>query len=186
MNTRDSLKKSGRGMSSLKTCRGCSPQGLRPSCRIWPRSGMMRSGKCFPAAAVGAPHRRERVFLVALPPTVMSVTRSMGFYLRSPEVWEKATNIGAWLLGWEYGLTGRAARPSGKHMVDVSFAEWMMGVPQGWTAPQGVRPLPRELVPVWVRRLKALGNAITPQQAYAVAACIMRAEGLPVPERPNR
>lgn len=28
-----------------------------------------------------------------------------------------------------------------------------------------------------VRRLKALGNAITPQQAYAVAACIMRAEG---------
>ncbi|WP_302816501.1 hypothetical protein [Bilophila wadsworthia] len=69
-------------------------------------------------------------------PTVMGVTRSMGFYLRSGETWEKSTNIGAWLLGWEYGLTGRAARPSGKHMVDVSFAEWMMGVPQGWTAPQ--------------------------------------------------
>ena len=86
----------------------------------------------LPAAAVGAPHRRERVFLVAYP----NGHERMGFYLRSPEVWEKATNLGAWLLGWEYGLTGRAARPSGKHMVDVSFAEWMMGVPQGWTAPQ--------------------------------------------------
>ena len=89
----------------------------------------------LPAAAVGAPHRRERVFLVAYP-NGHERDQSMGFYLRSPEVWEKATNLGAWLLGWEYGLTGRAARPSGRHMVDVSFAEWMMGVPQGWTAPQ--------------------------------------------------
>ena len=60
------------------------------------------------------------------------------------------------------------------------------GSPARLDGPAGVRPLPRELVPVWVRRLKALGNAITPQQAYAVAACIMRAEGLPVPERPDR
>ena len=172
MNTRDSLKKSGRGMSSLKTCRGCSPQGLRQSCRIWPRAGMMRSGKCFPRPR-SAPRIGASGFSLLPTPTVMGVTQSMGFYLRSVETWEKATNLGAWLLGWEYGLTGRAARPSGKHMVDVSFAE-------------GVRPLPRELVPVWVRRLKALGNAITPQQAYAVAACIMRAEGLPVPERPDR
>ena len=60
------------------------------------------------------------------------------------------------------------------------------GRPARLDGPAGVRPLPRELVPVWVRRLKALGNAITPQQAYAVAACIMRAEGLPVPGRPDR
>jgi hypothetical protein len=66
----------------------------------------------------------------------MSMTQSMGFYLRLPEVWEKATNLAAWLLGSEYDLIGRAARPSGKHMVDVSFAEWMMGAPQGWTDPE--------------------------------------------------
>ena len=96
---------------------------------------MMRSGKCFPQPR-SAPRIAGSGFSLLPTPTVMSVTQSMGFYLRSPEVWEKATNLGAWLLGWEYGLTGRAARPSGKHMVDVSFAEWMMGVPQGWTAPQ--------------------------------------------------
>ena len=135
MNTRDSLKKSGRDMSSLKTCRGCLPQGLRQSCRIWPRSGMMRSGKCFPRPR-SAPRIAGKGFSLLPTPTVMGLTQSMGFYLRSVETWEKATSLGAWLLGWEYGLTGRAARPSGKHMVDVSFAEWMMGVPQGWTAPQ--------------------------------------------------
>ena len=109
--------------------------GLWHACRIWPRSGMMRSGKCFPQPR-SVPRIAGSGFSLLPTPTVMSVTQSMGFYLRSPEVWEKATNLGAWLLGWEYGLTGRAARPSGKHMVDVSFAEWMMGVPQGWTAPQ--------------------------------------------------
>ena len=36
----------------------------------------------------------------------------------------------------------------------------------------------------WVPRLKALGNGITPRQSYAVAACILQAEGLPVPPRP--
>ena len=98
-------------------------------------AGMMRNGKCFPRPR-SAPRIAGKGFSLLPTPTVMGVTRSMGFYLRSGETWEKSTNIGAWLLGWEYGLTGRAARPSGKHMVDVSFAEWMMGVPQGWTAPQ--------------------------------------------------
>lgn len=36
----------------------------------------------------------------------------------------------------------------------------------------------------WIPRLKALANAITPQQAYAIAACILEAEGLPVPPMP--
>ena len=33
----------------------------------WPQSGMMRSGGVVPACAVGAPHKRARVFLVAHP-----------------------------------------------------------------------------------------------------------------------
>ena len=36
----------------------------------------------------------------------------------------------------------------------------------------------------WIPRLKALGNAITPQQAYAIGACILQAEGLPVAPMP--
>jgi hypothetical protein len=61
----------------------------------------------------------------------------MGFYLRSNETWERSTNLGAWLIGSEYGLTGRHARPSGRHMADASFIEWMMGVPRDWTLPEG-------------------------------------------------
>jgi DNA (cytosine-5)-methyltransferase 1 len=30
----------------------------------------------------------------------------------------------------------------------------------------------------WLPRLKALGNGITPAQAFVIARCILRAEGL--------
>ena len=44
--------------------------------------------------------------------------------------------------------------------------------------------LPRELVPIWTQRLKALGNGIVPQQSYAIAACILEAKELSVPSIP--
>ena len=47
------------------------------------------------------------------------------------------TNLGTYLIGLAYGLTDRIKRPSGRHTVPLSFVEWMMGVPQGWTNPQG-------------------------------------------------
>ncbi|WP_418216278.1 hypothetical protein [Bilophila wadsworthia] len=50
--------------------------------------------------------------------------------------------------------------------------------------PGSVRLLPRELIPVWTQRLKALGNGIAPQQSYAVAACILEAEELPAAPTP--
>ncbi len=53
----------------------------------------------------------------------------------SDESWEIASNLSAYLIGLEYGLTGRVDRPRGRHIADVSFVEWMMGLPEGWTAP---------------------------------------------------
>ena len=139
----------------------------------------------LPAAAVGAPHRRERVFLVAYPHSdgrdpehgvLSSLGRDVG---EVDQPWRVAPWLGVRI--------DRARRAS----IREAYGGCVLcrvddGSPARLDGPAGVRPLPRELVPVWVRRLKALGNAITPQQAYAVAACIMRAEGLPVPERPNR
>ena len=63
------------------------------------------------------------------------------------------------------------------HRVDDGSAERL-------DRPDGLGLLPRELVPVWTQRLKALGNGIVPQQAYAVAACILEAEELSVPPVP--
>jgi hypothetical protein len=62
---------------------------------------------------------------------------SVGYYLRSRETWERTTSLGAALIGLEFRLTGRQERPSGRFMVDVSFAEWVMGLPDGWTIPTG-------------------------------------------------
>ena len=139
----------------------------------------------LPAAAVGAPHRRERVFLVAYP-------HSDG---RDPEHWVLSSlgrDVGegdqSWRVApWLGVRIDRARRASIRETYGGCVLRRVDdGSPERMDEPEKVKPLPRELVPVWVRRLKALGNAITPQQAYAVAACIMRAEGLPVPERPNR
>ena len=137
----------------------------------------------LPAAAVGAPHRRERVFLVAYP-------HSDG---RDPEHWVLSSlgrDVGegdqSWRVApWLGVRIDRARRASIRETYGGCVLRRVDdGSPERMDEPEKVKPLPRELVPVWVRRLKALGNAITPQQAYAVAACIMRAEGLPVPERP--
>jgi hypothetical protein len=68
---------------------------------------------------------------------VTALAESCGYWMRSKEIWERATNLGAWLLGWAYGLSGRQERPSGQHIVDVLYVEWMMGVPPGWTRPEG-------------------------------------------------
>ena len=139
----------------------------------------------LPAAAVGAPHRRERVFLVAYPHcdgrdpehgVLSSLGRDVG---EGDQPWRVAPWLGVRI--------DRARRASIRETYGGCVLRRVDdGSPARLDGPAGVRPLPRELVPVWVRRLKALGNAITPQQAYAVAACIMRAEGLPVPERPDR
>lgn len=137
----------------------------------------------LPAAAVGAPHRRERVFLVAYPHSdgrdpehgvLSSLGRDVG---EGDQSWRVAPWLGVRI--------DRARRASIRETYGGCVLRRVDdGSPERVDEPEKVKPLPRELVPVWVRRLKALGNAITPQQAYAVAACIMRAEGLPVPERP--
>jgi hypothetical protein len=99
-------------------------------------TGMMRNGLCSPPPT-SAPRISAKGYSFLPTPTVTGLCESLAFYLRSSETWERVTNLAAALLGMEYALTGRAARPSGRHMVDVCFVEWMMGVPRNWTAPEG-------------------------------------------------
>ena len=133
-NKHDSSEKYVPGTSSSKTSGACSPGELRSSCKIWPRSGMMRNGKCFPQPPL-VPLIGANACLLLPSPTVTALTQSVGFYLRSKESWEKSTNLSAYLLGLEYGLSGKAAKPSDTHIPAPSFIEWMMGVPEGWTIP---------------------------------------------------
>ena len=134
MNMQELSVKSVPGTSLLKTCVGCSPVGLRSSCKTWPRSGTMLNGKCSPQPPL-VPRTIAKGCSLLPTPTVCGLTESLGFLLRSNESWENTSNLSAYLIGLEYGLTGREKRPHGKHMADVSFVEWMMGLPEGWTDP---------------------------------------------------
>jgi DNA (cytosine-5)-methyltransferase 1 len=52
--------------------------------------------------------------------------------------------------------------------------------------PPSVGRISRDGARALIPALKALGNGIVPHQAYAVAACILMAEGLPVPPMPQK
>jgi len=59
-----------------------------------------------------------------------------------------------------------------KGRLSPPFVEWMMGLPAGWT--DGMSR---------TQALKALGNAVVPQQAQA-ALSILTHTGYPIEERP--
>jgi DNA (cytosine-5)-methyltransferase 1 len=57
--------------------------------------------------------------------------------------------------------------PKGSERLSPSFVEWMMGLPEGWVT--DVPDLNRNA------QLKALGNGVVPQQAYAAISRMLAA-----------
>lgn len=138
---------------------------------------------CLPAAHAGAPHRRERIFIVAHPAGVGSPTPAG---TASPD----ADDEGRELLGrleseqrdtdrrssadqswgkfepairrWEHTIRRHAPAPTlpdgrgGNHRLNSAFVEWMMGLPAGHVTGVGLKRN---------EELKALGNGVVPQQA---------------------
>lgn len=139
---------------------------------------------CVRASDVGAPHHRERLFILAYPdskrPQASGLTRRP-----APQItWDNdlhdtlaglnnAADIGnemtlRWgdsapaILTWAM-LTGHTPPPIVGDRKDyraettTEFIEWMMGLPEGWVT--GVPGLTRN------QQLKALGNGVVPQAA---------------------
>ena len=134
MNTQELSGKSALVTSSSKMSGACSPAELRSSYRTWPRSGTMQNRKCSPQPPL-VPRTIVKGCSLLPTPIVSGLTEGLGFLLRSNESWASTSNLSAYLIGLEYGLTGREKRPHGKHIADPSFIEWMMGAPKGWTGP---------------------------------------------------
>lgn len=136
------------------------------------------------AAALGAPHRRERVFVVAFPHSdeldpehrLLSPLRGIVGNVDQP------FGVLAWLGIRIVGQSRKAVRNAYPGPVLYRVDD---GRPERLDHPVNVPPVPRRILPEWTSRLKALGNGILPQQAYAVGACVMEREGLPVPPMPH-
>ena len=138
------------------------------------------------ASDVGAPHRRERVFVLAFRPAAADalgvlLDRTRDARLRwdessdqdSPSHDPRLGDYGARLRLWE-ALTGlpmpdpEEDSPSGGRRLSARFGEWMMGLPRGWVT--GLRTIPRSA------QIRILGNGVVPRQGrLAVHALSARA-----------
>lgn len=144
------------------------------------------------AGSCGAPHHRERVFIVAYPhgsqpARELSVLSALAAKLGD---YNKSGNLLAWAgIRFDRARKDSAAEAFSKsviHRVDdgctteLDTADWR----KSSARPHLLGRVDTTTAKSWIPRLKALGNAITPQQAYAIGACILQAEGLPVAPMP--
>ena len=134
------------------------------------------------AADIGAPHRRERVFIVAHPHgtklaewgqrlsagTEHSTADSRHPLL--PTLWGQYAPA---VHQWEQ-ILGREAPPPtapdsrGYPQLSPRFVEWMMGLPEGWVTDVDISR---------AQQLRALGNGVVPQQgATAITHLLGREE----------
>lgn len=138
----------------------------------------------LPAAALGAPHHRERVFIVAYPhrSDIGTASRLLSPLQGIVGKHEQPFGILAW-LGIRFDRARKAsAREAYRGPVLYRVDDGSAG---GLDYPVNIPPVPQRVLPEWHRRLKALGNGILPRQAYAVGACIMEHEGVHAPPMPD-
>ena len=110
---------------------------------------MMQSGTVYPASAVGAPHRRDRIWIIAYPSS-KRCERGKGYPVTSAVLYDKEQII----VSSSISRTSWGEEPV-ERVVDgrlnPEFIEWMMGYPIGWT-----ENIAR------TQRIKGLGNSLVP------------------------
>lgn len=117
------------------------------------------------ASAIGAPHRRERLFIIATNALDNKFARigemqELGRRhntcgdLRIMQSWKRYTPA---ITQWEQ-LTRPAPQAIVDNKLSPAFVEWMMGLPEGWVTDVQISRS---------QQMTALGNGVVPQQAYA-------------------
>ena len=126
---------------------------------------------CITAASIGAPHRRDRIWIVAYPRNSTgrdSITGSLGRdgereleekvrtsetteTTRSSETSETLSDSNSEGLQGQWEITGRIS----KELQDISYSRWWQVEPDVGRVAHGI--------PNRVDRLKQLGNAVVPQ-----------------------
>jgi DNA (cytosine-5)-methyltransferase 1 len=126
---------------------------------------------CIPASAVGAPHRRDRVWIVA--DTARERPQVWGGI--GSRIWEELAALergrvsDAAGAGWDGARPERSAAADGSGAFrEPSRSDWWRAEPDVGRVAHGV--------PARVDRLRALGNAIVPQIAEIIGRAIMSIE----------
>ena len=148
----------------------------------------------YRASDIGAPHRRERVFIIAYSSNLRRESRANDLrsaiyaverhhahtpdtnYPRSPHN-PRVRRVTAGHVDWgKYEpairrwerLTRPAPDPTyqrvGRQRLNPAFVEWMMGLPEGHVTGHGLST---------AKELKMLGNGVVPQQAAAAISQLM-------------
>lgn len=110
---------------------------------------------CVPAASVGAPHRRDRIFILAYPDGSGHVHGETGEF--PAEAWRSTVGD---------AITGSLSLADGHTVLYGSDA----GV-GWWAAEPGVGRVAHG-VPHWMDRIRCLGNAVVPALAQAIGETI--------------
>jgi DNA (cytosine-5)-methyltransferase 1 len=136
----------------------------------------------FRASDIGAPHRRDRLFIIAYADSEGLQGTDIGLDLaegRRDARGHAATSVDNaadtdWgkyapaIRRWESVLDRPAPAPTverkDKRRLNPQFVEWMMGLPDGWLTGHGLSA---------AQELKMLGNGVVPQQAHAAITQLM-------------
>jgi len=175
----------------IENVRGLLSLGIEGVLQDLAEVGYDAEWEVLPAAACGAPHHRERVFIVAYPYSgdnggecrLLSALPGILGNMHQPH------GLSDW-LGIRFDRKDRASpcaafgKPFLLRMADGSAGRVDKSFWAGRPLPPSVKAVSREGAQAVLPALKALANGIVPHQAYAIAACILIAEGLPVQQIP--
>lgn len=168
----------------LENVKGLLSNGIQTVLQTLASLGYDAEWEILSAAALGAPHHRERLFIIAYPHRnnacgsnrlLLALKRNVGNY-------QQFDGLPDW-LGIRIDRTRKeASRQAYRKPVLYRVDDGSSG---GLDCPVNVPPVPYQVAKEWKRRLKALGNGIVPHQAWAIGACILEAENLPVKPIPQ-
>lgn len=169
---------------------GLLSKGMDIVLRDLSKSGYDAEWDIISAGAFGAPHLRERLLIIAYPNgshasqvrAISAIKRNLGENIK-PEA------LSRW-LGIRFDRSNKSSAFSAYPSPILCRVD--DGVAKDMDKPDGLVPCAqktvwtsREQARQWIPMMRALGNGILPQQSFAVAACILELEGLPVPKLPS-